>query len=44
MEDWRYGTVVARKLEDGRVLTVTPMTFGKYRLNVGNEFGYEDGW
>ena len=34
-------------LPDGRLITVNPMTFGKYRVNIASEVGslmYQDGY
>lgn len=37
--------VERRTLEDGRLLFVTPLTFGRARLAIGNDDQtYEDGW
>lgn len=35
-----------RLLPDGRLITVTAMTFGKFRLNVGpaDAYWYDDGY
>lgn len=41
------GLLYARELEDGREITVAPMTFGKGRLCIGwasDALGYDDGW
>lgn len=41
------GTVyIARELEDGRELTVVPLTFGRARLHIGPRGGdwFDDGW
>lgn len=42
----RLGSLHTRVLEDGRELTVYPMTFGKARLCIGpaGEPFYDDGW
>ena len=33
-------------LDDGRLVTVDPMTFGKFRLHIATAIGefYDDGW
>jgi hypothetical protein len=40
------GTLAVRKLADGRLLCVYPMTFGKARLCIGPDDGYsiDDAW
>lgn len=42
----REGSLATRLLEDGRELTVYPMTFGKARLCIGDPDSgmYDDGW
>jgi hypothetical protein len=42
----RPGSLYTRELEDGRELTVYPMTFGKARLCIGPAGWptYDDGW
>lgn len=45
VEFWNYGE---KKLPDGRVLSVDPLTFGRARLCIATAEGYgyfyEDGW
>ena len=39
------GTVCQKTLPDGRILTVTPMTYGKGRITIGtDEETYYDAW
>lgn len=39
------GSVMARRLDDGRIVTINKMTFNKYRVTVGtNKLAYDDGW
>jgi hypothetical protein len=38
------GAVIERQLEDGRILYVTAMTFGKARLCIGNQAFVDNGW
>ena len=40
-----YGVIAEGKLEDGRIITVIPLTFGRARLCVGpNETFIDDGF
>lgn len=40
-----YFTYAEKALDDGRVVSVDPLTFGRARLNIGDGFSfYEDGW
>lgn len=45
-EAWKdaNGYEHARVLADGRILAVTPQTFGKFRLNVGSLDEIFDGY
>ena len=40
------GTIVCRLLPEGKLASVSPMTFGKSRINRGTLDGlfFEDGW
>lgn len=33
-----------KTLEDGRIAYVTPLTFGRARINIGDEWFVEDGY
>lgn len=39
------GAVAARQLDDGRVVALLPLTFGRLRLTVGRDLlTYDDYW
>ncbi len=38
------GYIVERWLEDGRLLAVAPLTFGRGRLVIGDEYFVFEGW
>lgn len=39
------GVIDARQLDDGRVVALVPLTFGRVRLTVGTGFcTYDDSW
>jgi hypothetical protein len=39
------GYIAARILDDGRILCVTPLTFGRARITLGTDWtGWTDGW
>lgn len=38
------GAVVEKQLEDGRLVYVTQMTFGKARLVIGDQTNVHNGW
>jgi hypothetical protein len=43
----RYGAIVSRVLDDGRVLDVYPLTFGRARLTLSHDESspfYSDAW
>lgn len=40
----RLGAFLAWRLPDGRVLTVTTLTFGRGRVNIGDELGISNSW
>jgi hypothetical protein len=33
-----------KPLSDGRIIAVTPLTFGRARLIIGNEYLVDNGW
>lgn len=40
-----YGAFYDKRLPDGRVVAVVPLTYGRARLTVGpDELQYDDGW
>jgi len=39
------GVIKQMTLEDGRILAIAPLTFGRARLTIGtDELQYSDGW
>ncbi len=40
----KYGYVYGRELNDGRLVGVLPMTFGKFRMQLLAGFEVLDGW
>lgn len=38
------GHFLKRILDDGRMVFVTPLTYGRARITIGNEHTLDDGW
>ncbi len=38
------GILATRRLDDGRLLAIVPLTFGRARLGIGNDVGFDDVW
>lgn len=38
------GYYARRRLPDGRLLAVIPLTFGRARLGIGDDTGFDDLW
>ena len=39
------GILMSRVLDDGRLLSLIPLTYGRMRITVGGNYQwYEDGW
>lgn len=39
-----FFTYADKRLDDGREITVVPLTFGRARLTIGSGMFYDDGW
>jgi hypothetical protein len=46
LEEWRQanGYVLARQLDDGRLVAIGAQTFGKWRINIGDTVGVHEAY